>query len=66
MRLESDCGMLYEYWQGKAEELGENICPSVTLYTTNPTWIEPGANPGLGGERPATNDLSDETALKQI
>jgi hypothetical protein len=33
-------------------------CPSATLSTTNPTWIEPGANPGLRGERPATNDLS--------
>jgi hypothetical protein len=33
-------------------------CPSATLPTTNPTWIDPGANPGLRGERPATNDLS--------
>jgi hypothetical protein len=29
-------------------------CPSATLSTTNPTWIDPGANPGLRGERPAT------------
>jgi hypothetical protein len=33
------------------------------LYTTNPTWIDPGANPGLSGERPVTNDLSHGTAL---
>jgi hypothetical protein len=33
-------------------------CPSSTLSTTNPTWIDMGANPGLRGERPATNDLS--------
>jgi hypothetical protein len=33
-------------------------CPSDTLSTTNPTWIDPGANPGLRGERPAINDLS--------
>jgi hypothetical protein len=33
------------------------------LSTTNPTWIDPGANPGLRGERPATNDLSHGTAL---
>jgi hypothetical protein len=28
------------------------------LSTTNPTWIEPGANLGLCGERLATNCLS--------
>jgi hypothetical protein len=33
-------------------------CPSATLSTTNPTWIEPGADPGLRGERPATNCLN--------
>jgi hypothetical protein len=32
--------------------------PSVTLSTTNPTWIDLGANPGLRGEKPATNRLS--------
>jgi hypothetical protein len=38
-------------------------CPSATLPTTNPTWIDQGANPGLRGERPATNDLSHDTTL---
>jgi hypothetical protein len=33
------------------------------LSTTNPTWTDPGANPGLHGERPATNDMSHDTAL---
>jgi hypothetical protein len=33
-------------------------CPSATLSTTNLTWIDPDANPGLSGERPATNRLS--------
>jgi hypothetical protein len=33
-------------------------CLSATLSTTNPTWIDPGANPVLQGERPATNRLS--------
>jgi hypothetical protein len=47
---------------GETEELGENL-PSDTLSTTNPTWIDPGANPGLRGERPATNRLSHGTAL---
>jgi hypothetical protein len=37
-------------------------CPSATLSTTNPTWIDPGANSSLRGERPATNRLSHGTA----
>jgi hypothetical protein len=32
-------------------------CPSATLSTINPTWTKPGSNPGLRGERPATNRL---------
>jgi hypothetical protein len=47
---------------GETEVLGENL-PSATLSTTNPPWIDPGANPGLRGERPATNRLSHGTAL---
>jgi hypothetical protein len=40
------------YWQGETEELGEKPVPvPATLSTTNPTWIDPGANPGLPGER---------------
>jgi hypothetical protein len=37
-------------------------CPSTTFSTTNPTRIDPGANSGLRGERPATNRLSHGTA----
>jgi hypothetical protein len=37
-------------------------CPSATLSTTNPTWTEPGSNPGLRDRRPATNRLSHGTA----
>jgi hypothetical protein len=37
-------------------------CPSATLSTTNPTWIDPTANLFLRGERPATNRLSHGTA----
>jgi hypothetical protein len=37
-------------------------CPSATLSTTNPTWTDPGSNPGLRGERPATNRLNRGTA----
>jgi hypothetical protein len=46
---------------GETEVLGENL-PSATLSTTNPTRIDPGTNPGLRGERPATNRLSHGTA----
>jgi hypothetical protein len=45
---------------GETEVLGENL-PSATLSTTNPTWIDPGANPGLRDERPATNRLRNGT-----
>jgi hypothetical protein len=50
-------------WQRKTEELGEKTCPSATLSTTNPTWTNPGSNPGLRGGRPAANRLSHGTAL---
>jgi hypothetical protein len=36
--------------------------PIATLFTTNPTWTDPGAIPGLRGERPAANRLSHGTA----
>jgi hypothetical protein len=35
------------------------VCPSAILSTTNSTWIDP----GLRGERSATNDLSHDTAF---
>jgi hypothetical protein len=41
-------------------------CPSATLSTTNPTWIDPGTNPGLRCERPSTNDLSHGSALSEL
>jgi hypothetical protein len=46
------------YWQGNTLRTRRKTCPGATLSTTNPTWIDPGANPGLRGERLATNDLS--------
>jgi hypothetical protein len=46
------------YWQEKTEELGRRTCPSATLSTTNPAW----SDPGLSGERPATNRLSQGPA----
>jgi hypothetical protein len=50
--------MVELYFAGETEVLGEKL-PSATLSTTNPTWIDP----GLRGERPATNRLSHGTAF---
>jgi hypothetical protein len=38
-------------------------CPSATLSITNPTWTDPGSNPGLHCRRPEANRLSHSTAL---
>jgi hypothetical protein len=43
--------------RGKPEEFGEKPVP-VPLCPPNTIWIDPGANPGIRGIRPATNDLS--------
>jgi hypothetical protein len=51
-----------EDWQGKPKYL-EKTCPSATLYTTNPTWPDPGLNPGRHGGKPATNRLSYGAAM---
>jgi hypothetical protein len=49
--------------RGKPKYSGGKTCPSATLSTTKPTWTDPGSNPGLRGERPATNRLSHDTAF---
>jgi hypothetical protein len=49
---------------GETEVLGERSCPSATLSTTNPTWPDPGSNPGRRGGKPATNRLSYGVALR--
>jgi hypothetical protein len=36
----------------------EKTCPNATLSTTNPTWPDPGLNPGHHGGKPATNRFS--------
>jgi hypothetical protein len=36
------------------------------LSTTNPTWTDPGSNPGLRGGRPATNRLSQNWTYVSI
>jgi hypothetical protein len=48
---------------GENRSIRGKACTTATLSTTNPTWTEPGSNPGLRGERPATNRLSHGTAF---
>jgi hypothetical protein len=43
-----------EDWQGKPK-YSEKTCPSATLSTTNPTWPNPGSNPGRRGGKSETN-----------
>jgi hypothetical protein len=69
VRLYLNCGHQQTYFIPQIYESGEPwwnhtdrgkrknseiTCPSATLFTTNPTLTDPGANLGLG-ERPATN-----------
>jgi hypothetical protein len=49
-----------ENWQGK-QKYSEKTCPSATLSTINPTWLDLGSNPGRR-RKPATNRLSYGTA----
>jgi hypothetical protein len=46
---------------GGTEVLGENL-PQCALSATNPTWLEPGSNPGRRGGKPANDHLSYGTA----
>jgi hypothetical protein len=46
---------------GKNPSTQGETCPSVTLSTTNPTWTDPGLNPGVRCERTATNRQSHGT-----
>jgi hypothetical protein len=48
---------------GENRSIRGKTCPSATLSTTNFTWTVPGSNPGLRGEKPATNRLSHGTAV---
>jgi hypothetical protein len=40
--------------------------PSATLSITNSTWTDPGSNPGLRGEKPATNRLNRGTVIVKL
>jgi hypothetical protein len=45
-----------EDWQGKPK-YSEKPCPSATMSTTNPTWLDPGLNLGRRRGKAATNRL---------
>jgi hypothetical protein len=54
MRMEN----LVEWRLAGDPKYSQKICPSATLSTTNPTWPDPGTNPGRRGGKPATNRLN--------
>jgi hypothetical protein len=51
-------------WQEKLK-YSKKTCPSPTLYTTNPTWLDPGSTPGRRCGKPATRLLGFGAAIKQ-
>jgi hypothetical protein len=50
-------------WENR--NTGGKTCPSATLSTTNPTWTDPGSNPGIRSERPTTDRLSHGTVIQK-
>jgi hypothetical protein len=61
-----DVWMSMEHWWNDTykgnRSAGIKTCPSAILSVTNLTWTGQGSNPGLRGERLATNRLSHVTA----
>jgi hypothetical protein len=51
------CRIWWNEWQEKPN-YSKKTCPDATLSTTNPTWPDPGLNPGRRGGKPATNRFS--------
>jgi hypothetical protein len=53
---------VYEYGEPREKRrTRRKLCPSVILFTINPTKTEPGANRSLRSDRPTTNLLSHDT-----
>jgi hypothetical protein len=48
----------WRIWWNEDWQYSEKTRPSAILFTTNPTWPDPGLNPGRRGGKPATNRLS--------
>jgi hypothetical protein len=57
---------LVEWRLAGETKYSEKTCPSATSSTTNPTWPEPGSNPGRRSVKSATNRLSYGVAFKMI
>jgi hypothetical protein len=55
MSMENDGGIILTV---EIRRTQRKACPNAILFSTNPTWTDLGSNPGLRGERPATNRLS--------
>jgi hypothetical protein len=60
--MENHGGMILT---GETEEL-EKTCPSATLSTTNPTWTDPGTDPGLRSESPTSNRHGHSHVLSRV
>jgi hypothetical protein len=54
---DGDCGEIGGMKIGRGK-YSEKTCSSAILSTTNPTWLDPGLNPGCRGGKSATNRLS--------
>jgi hypothetical protein len=54
-----------EDWQRKPK-YSEKSCPSATVSTTNPTWLDPGLNPGLRGGKPKDQLLAIFIQIRSI
>jgi hypothetical protein len=50
---------------GETEVLGENLLQRHFCPSHNPTWSDPGLNPGRRGGKPATNRRSYGAALNK-
>jgi hypothetical protein len=48
----------------ETEVLGENLPQRQFRPSQNPTWPDPGLNPGRRGGKPATNGLSYGAAIR--
>jgi hypothetical protein len=57
--MENDGGMILT---GENRRIRRKTFSSATFSTTNLTWIDEGANPGISGDRPANNCLGHGTA----
>jgi hypothetical protein len=58
------CRALVERCRQENQKPQRDTCPSANLSTTNPTWTDLGANPGLHCEMLATDHLSYGMAYK--